>query len=72
MVELTTTKLERKFKEMLDAIGDGLRDLASSDDEEDGEDKDDDEYDTELARLSKDDQPGWVMATTSNMVQYQM
>jgi len=40
---LTTTKPETTFGEMLNAIGDSLSDLASSDDGEDGEDPNDDE-----------------------------
>ena len=40
---LTTTKPERLFEEMLNAIGDGLRDHARSDDGEDGADEDDNE-----------------------------
>jgi len=39
---LITTKPETTFEEMLNDIGDWLSDLASSDDEEDGKDKDDD------------------------------
>jgi hypothetical protein len=50
---------------MLDAIGASLSDLASSDDEEDGED----DEDTEQGKLSEDDEPGWVMGTISKMVQ---
>jgi hypothetical protein len=36
---------------MLDAIGDCLSDHASSEENEDGKDKDDDEEDTELSKL---------------------
>ena len=38
----TTTKPETTFEEMLNAIGDSLTDHASSEDQEDGEDEDDD------------------------------
>jgi len=69
---LTTTKPEQKFEEMLNAIGDSLSDLASSDNGEDGEDEDDDEEDSAGGNLSKDDQPGWVMGTISKTVQYRM
>jgi hypothetical protein len=53
---------------MLNAIGDSLSDLASSGDEEDGEEddweeEDLDEDDTGHSKLSKDDEPGWVMGT---------
>ena len=68
----TTTKSETTFEEMLNAIGDSLSDRASSEDEVDGEDKDDDAEDTELGKLSEDDEPGWVMGTISKMVQHRM
>ena len=54
---------------MSNAIRDSLRDLASSDDEQNGEDKEDDEEDTELGKLS-DDEPGCVMGTITKMVQH--
>ena len=63
---------ERTFEEMLKAIGASLSDLASSDDEQDGEDKEDDEVDSELGKLSDDAQPGWVMGTISKTVQQRM
>jgi len=65
----TTTKPETSFEEMLNAIGDSLSNLASSDNEEDGEDKDDDEEHTELGKLNEDDEPGLVMGTISKTVQ---
>jgi len=68
----TTSKPETTFGEMLNTIGDSLSDLPHSDDEVDWEDEDDDEIDTELGKLSKDDKPGWVMGTTSKPVQYRM
>jgi len=58
------------FQEMLIDIGDSLSDPASSEDEEDAEDEND--YDTELGRLSNDDKPCWVMGTISKMVQRHM
>jgi len=67
----TTRKPETIFKEMLNAIGDSLSDLASSEDAEDVEDEDDEE-DTELGKLREDDEPGWVMGTLSKTVQYRM
>ena len=72
MAGLTTTKPETTFVEMLNAIGDSLSDLASSDDREDGEDKDDVEEDPPGGKLSEDDQPGWVMGTIYRMVQHCM
>jgi len=68
----TTTKSEITFEEMFNAIGDSLSDLASSDVEEDGEDQDDDEEDTGHGKLSEDDEPGWVMGTSSKTVQHRM
>jgi len=60
------------FEEMLNAIGDSLSDLASSDHKQDGEDKEVDEDDTELSKLSDDDEPGWVIGTISKIVQHRM
>jgi len=57
---------------MLNAIGDSLSAVASSKEEEDGDDEDDGEEDTELGKLSEDDEPGWVMGTISNTVQHGM
>jgi len=68
----TTTNLEITFEEMLSAIWESLSDLASSEDEEDGEDEDDDEANTGHDKLSKDDEPGWVMRTISKTVQHNM
>jgi len=68
----TATKPETTSEEMLNAIRDGLSDLASSNDGEDGEDADDDEEDPSGGKFSKDDEHGWVMGTISNMVPYRM
>ena len=68
----TTTKPETTFEALLNAIGDSLSDLASSEDEVDLEHDDDDEEDTELAKLTKDDKCGWVMGTISKMVQHRI
>jgi len=57
---------------MFNAIGDSLSDLASSDNEEDGKRKDDDEEDSAGGKLSEDDEPGRVMGTISQTVQYRM
>jgi len=54
---------------MLNAIGESLSDLACSDDEEDGEHEEDDEEDSELGKLSEDDEPSWVMGTIFKTVQ---
>jgi len=65
----TSKKLAKSFEDILKAMGDRLSVLASSHDEVDGEHKDDDE-DSELGKLSKDDEPGWVMGTISRTVQH--
>jgi len=67
---LTSREPEMTFEEMLDAIGDSLSDLASSDDGEEGEEEDDEE--TEQGNLSEDDKPGWVMGTITKTVQQRM
>jgi len=58
------------FEELMVPIRDSLSDLASSNDQEDGEDEDD--YQTEQGKLSGDDEPGWVMGTITNTVQQRM
>jgi hypothetical protein len=60
------------YEGMLNAIGDWRSDLASSDVEQDGEDEEDNEQDTELGKLSDDDESGWVMGTISKTVQHRM
>ena len=60
---------------MLIAIGDSLSDPAKSDDDKDGDDEDrddEDDEDTEPGRLSKDDEPWWVMGTISKTIQQRM
>jgi len=57
---------------MLGAIANSQSDLASSDDMEDGIDKNDDDADPELGKLSKDDEPGQVIATITKTVQNHM
>jgi len=56
-VGTTTGKPETTFEDMLNPIGDSLSNLASSDEEQDGEDKEYDEENTELGKLSDDDKP---------------
>jgi len=51
---------------MMVAIIDSLNNLASSNDGKEGEDDTDDK--TEPGKLSKDDEPGWVMGTLSKTV----
>jgi len=54
---------------VLNAIGDSLSGLGSSDEEEDGE-HEEDEQDTEHGKLREDDEPGWVMGSFIKMVQH--
>jgi len=68
--ELTATKPETSFEEMLNAIQYSMSDLASSDNREDVEDEDDDADNPELGKLSEDDDPGWVMGIISKTVQH--
>jgi len=67
---LTSREPEKTFEVMLVAIGDSLRDLASSDNGVDGAEEDDEE--TEQGNLSEDNEPGWVMATITKKVQQRM
>jgi len=69
IASLTPRELKKTFDEMMAAIGDSLSDLASSNDGEDGEVEDEE---TELGKLSKEDEPGWVMGTISKTVQQRM
>jgi hypothetical protein len=68
----TPGKPKTTFRETLNVIRHSLSDLASSDNKQDGEDKEDDEEGTELSKVSDDDEPGWVMGTMSKMVQHRM
>jgi len=69
-VQLTTTKPQTIWEEMLKANRDRLSALASSEDEEDGEDEDDHKEDAELGKLSENDQHGWVLGTIFKRVQH--
>jgi len=68
----TTGKPEMTFESMLNAIADSLSDLASSDEVQDGEDEQSDEDDTELGKLSDNDEPGWMLGTISKTVQHRL
>jgi len=57
---------------MLNAITDSLSALASSEGEEDGKDEGDDREDTDLRKLSEQEEPGWEMGTISKTVQHSM
>jgi hypothetical protein len=65
-----TGRAETKLTAIFNAIGDTLSNLASPNAEQDGEDKEDDEADTDLGKLTDDDEPGWVMGTISKSVQH--
>jgi len=65
---LTSSEPGQMVEEMLDAIGGSLSDLASLDDEEDGED----DEDTPHGKLCEDDEPGWMMGTISKTVEQRM
>jgi len=67
---LTSREPDKTIEEMLVAIRHCLSDLASSDDGEDVEAKDDE--DTEYGKLSENDEPGWVMGTITKTVQQHM
>jgi len=69
---LTTTKAEATLEEMLNAFGDSLSDLATSDAGEIAEDEDDDEWDPGGGKPSNDDEPGCVTGTIYTMVQYRI
>ena len=68
----TTTQPESMFAELLNTIWDSLSNHAKPEDEEDGEEEVDDEEDTDLGKLTEDDEPGWVMSTVSNTLQHRM
>ena len=68
--ELRTREPERMFEEIMVVIGHSMSHLASSDDWEDGQDEGDEQ--TEQGRLSRYDEPGWVMGTISTTVQQRM
>jgi 5,10-methylene-tetrahydrofolate dehydrogenase/methenyl tetrahydrofolate cyclohydrolase len=65
---VTTRQPEKICEEMMIRMGASLIDVASSDDEDDGdcggsEDK-------ELGKLSEDDEPGWAVVTIFKTVQH--
>ena len=66
---LTSREPKKTFEEMMAAIGDSLSDVASS---EDGEDREDADEESEQGKLSKDDEPGWVMGTITKTVPQRM
>lgn len=71
-MELTTTKPGSTFEVTLNTIGGSLSDVARSDDGEYEEDEDNNKKDPEMGKLSEDDEHGWVMGTTSRMVNHRI
>jgi len=71
-VGLTTGKEETTLEEMLNTIADSLHNLASSHPEEGWQAEEADEEDTELRKLSEDDEPSWVMGTFPQSIQHHM
>jgi len=63
---VTTRELEKMIKDMMIAIEDYLSELASFDNEEDGDVEDDER--AELGSLSEDDKTGWVVGTIPTTV----
>jgi len=66
---LTTRMPENAFQEISNAIGVSQSDLSSSDDQNNGGDEQNHAEDTELGKLSKDNDPSRVMYTISKTVQ---
>jgi len=71
-VGLTTRKPKNRCEVMLNAIRDSLSNLACCNDGKDVEDKNDNDEDPELGKLSEVDEPGWVMVTISKVIYYPM
>jgi len=69
IVDLTTSKPEKIFEKMFNAVRDCLNDLACSDTEKHSEDKEDDEEATGQRTLSTDDKAHWVMGAITKTVQ---
>ena len=65
-VATDTTKIT--FEEMLEAIGDSINNIATSD-EEDDKDKEEDGEDNVNSELSDDNKPNWIVGTINKLVQ---
>jgi len=57
---------------MLNAIRDGLSNLSTFDEEQDGEDEKQEGDDTELGKPRDIDEPGWVTGILSKTVQHRL
>jgi len=69
-VGFPTREPETTIEEIMILIGDSMSNLASSDDEVDWHDEE--EESTELGELSEHDEPSWVVGTISNTVERHM
>jgi hypothetical protein len=67
IVGLMTREPEKMFHKLMVAIRESLSDIASSEDRDNVEEKDDEQ--TEQGKLSEDDELGWVMGTISKTVE---
>jgi len=65
-VGVTTSEPKNMFEEIMNAIGDGLINLASCNNEADGDVEN--HGGTEVRNLSEDDEPSWVVGTIPKMV----
>jgi hypothetical protein len=70
--EEPTKKPATTIEDILNAIGESLSDLASSNVEQNGEHEESDDEDPEHGRLGDDDEPCRVMGTISKSVQHRM
>lgn len=68
----TTRNPENSFQEMLNAIGDSFSNIASAENEENGQQKEYVEEDRQLGKLSENDEPGWVMCTITKTLWQRM
>jgi hypothetical protein len=71
-VGATTRQPKRTFEQMLNSIRESLNNVASSDDEQDGYDEQDEAENTETGKLSDYDEHTCVMGTISRTVQHRM
>lgn len=65
---MTTRKPKNLFEEIWNAVRDSLRNLARSNDKQDGVHQNNNEENRELGKLSEDDKPHWELGTIFKMV----
>lgn len=58
--ELTIRKPKNPFQKILNTLGDSVSNYEGSDNEQDGENKEEPKVDTQLGKMSKDDESGFV------------